>query len=319
MNLLYYALGGGHGHVLRGLAILRALGGGRLLGPAALAGWAEAQGVAYAAAPAEGIAGWIASQPTPDLLLVDVFPRGVLAELGPLLERAPAWLVSRWVRPVFYLRDEVRAVIESRYERILWAETPAPELAALAVPQTSIGPILVDTTPLAREEARRALGLTGTTTPLILGLGSGEEAFQQRVLRLLAKVAARIGAELRFVSDVLPAEGPIVALFPAARYFAGADVVVTAAGYHAFHETRAAGVPTVFMPQNRKIDDQFQRARGTIVASDPAGLERAVDTLLRGHRLPPLPPQEGARRAARLVQRRMQAGILGEEEIAAMA
>jgi hypothetical protein len=318
MNLLYYALGGGHGHVLRGLAILRALGGGRLIGPAALAGWAEPHGVDYAAAPTEGVEDWIASQPTPALLLVDVFPRGVLAELRPLIERAPAWLVSRWVRPAFYLRDDVRAVLESRYERILWAETPAPGLGALMVPQTVIGPVLLDTPPLSREDARRTLGVPGAT-PLIVGLGSGEAAAQRRVLRLLEKVAARLGAQLRFVSDILPAEGPVVALFPAARYFAGGDVVVTAAGYHAFHETRVAGVPTVFMPQRRKIDDQFQRAKGAIVASDPAGLERAVDALLRGHRLPPLPAQEGARRAARLVQRRMQAGILGEEEIAAMA
>jgi hypothetical protein len=45
VKLLYYAAGGGHGHALRGLALLERLGYGTLAAPARLAGWAKARGV----------------------------------------------------------------------------------------------------------------------------------------------------------------------------------------------------------------------------------------------------------------------------------
>jgi UDP:flavonoid glycosyltransferase YjiC (YdhE family) len=316
--VLYYALGGGHGHALRGLAVLRALGRGRLLGPARLADWAAAADVAFVAAPAEGVGEFLARLPPPRLLLVDVFPRGVTGELTPLLERAPAWLVSRWVRPDFYLSAPVREAIESRYERILWAEAPHPALRGLRVPQRDVGPVVLDVDRLPRDDARRELGVLDDR-PLLLGLGSGGAERQVLTLRLLAKVAARLGTALRFVSDALPAAGPVVRLFPAARWLAAADVLVTAAGYHAVHEARAAGVPTVYVPQARRHDDQFRRAAGEAVAAGPEELERAVHALLGSQRLTCRPRGEGARRVARLVERRVQQGVLREEQVAAMA
>ena len=38
-------------------------------------------------------------------------------------------------------------------------------------------------------------------------------------------------------------------------------VTLIAGGYHAFHETRRAGVPTIYIPQRRRYDDQWWRVR----------------------------------------------------------
>jgi len=318
-GILYYALGGGHGHVLRGLAVLSRLGHGTLLGPSALAPWAAALGVAYVSPPAAGAREWFAACPAPALLVVDVFPRGVVAELTPLLERAPAaWLVARRVREDYYLHPPVRATLESRYERVLWCETPPPALADLAVDATPLPPILLRPRALDRAEARRRLGVT-PGEPLILALGSGDPERQRLLCRLLVKIAARRGAALRFVSSELEAAPPVVALFPAAAWLDAADVVVTAAGYHAVHETALAGVPTVLVPQARAYDDQRWRAREGVVATDPDALEAAVARLLGGGRRRPLRVGDGAAALARLIERRMELGVLGQEEVAPMA
>ena len=318
MRVLYYALGGGHGHVLRGLAVLSRLGHGTLIGPRRLAGWAETLGVDYLAPPEPYDLEWIDAVPTPGLLLVDVFPRGVVAELPPLLARTPAWLVSRCVSPAYYLHPPVRAAISRCYERVVWTEPPPAALRALDVPRTDIPPVMLRPPTLTRTEARRELDVRAGHR-LLLGLGSGGIEQQARLCRLLAKVAARVGAALRFVSAELPPLPPVTPVFPAARVLAAADVVVTAGGYHAFHETRAAGVPTIFIPQRRRYDDQWHRVAGARVATDPRELEALVRRLLDGAVVTPQPVGDGAAALARLVERRMQHRVLTEEEIASVA
>lgn len=319
MRLVYHALGGGHGHVLRGLAVLRRLGGGTLIGPARLRSWADAVGVQYASPPDEDWAGWVAAQPAPDLLLADVFPRGVIGELQPWLGRVPAWLVSRRVVADFYLTPAVRAAIESCFERVLWTEEPPPVLGVLRVAQERVPPALLGLPALCRAEARRRLGVPDGR-PLLLGLGSGDAARQARLCRLLGKIAGLRGLALRFVSAELASRPPVVVrLFPAAASLAAADVVVSAAGYHAFHETTAAGVPTVFVPQRRRYDEQWWRSRDGVVAADPLSLERAVASLLREGRTGAAAVADGARAIAERIERRMQPRVLAEEEVAPVA
>ena len=319
MSVLYYARGGGHGHVLRGLAVLSRLGRGTLVGPPALAEWAAALGVDYVSLPDESARDWFASIPAPALLVVDVFPRGVVAELTPLLERAPAaWLVARRVREDYYRHPPVRAAIESRYARVLWCEAPPPALAGLAVRQSRVPPVLLRPPALDRTDARRRLGVAPGER-LILALGSGEPERQRLLCRLLGKIAARQRAALRFVSSELAPAPPVVALFPAAAWLAAADVVVTAAGYHAVHETALAGVPTVLVPQARGYDDQRWRSRSSVTAASPAALEAAIARLLRDGRRQPARFGDGAAVLARLIERRVEPGVLAEEEVAPVA
>jgi hypothetical protein len=323
-GILYYALGGGHGHVLRGLAILSRLGHGTLVGPPALAPWAAALGVAYLTPSS---ARWFAEAEPPALLVTDVFPRGVVAELTPLLERAPAaWLVARRVREGYYRHPPVRAAIESRYERVLWCEAPPPALADLRVPATRLDPVLLRPPALARAEARRRLGVAADE-PLILALGSGDAERQRLLCRLLATIAVRQRAALRFVSSDLTPAPPVVALFPAAAFLGAADLVVSAAGYHAVYETALAGVPTVLVPQQRAYDAQAWRAHERLsaagppcaMASDPAALEAAIARLLRESRPRHARLGDGAVALARLIERRVEPGVLVEEQIAPVA
>src|SRR2546428_2720445 len=119
---------------------------------------------------------------------------------------------------------------------------------------------------------------------------------------MLEKVSARLGAELRFASDEL--DGAL-RLFPAARWFAAADAIVSAGGYHAFHEIAASGVPAVFIPQPRALDDQAGRVREWPVARDPVELEGILRGLLAGRDArPPVEFEDGALRVARLIERR---------------
>lgn len=299
MKLLYYAPGGGHGHALRGLALLDRLGFGTLAAPARLAGWAAAKGVDFLPLREDRLRETVL--PASELLLVDVFPRGPIAELPP--PAGEAWLVSRRVPVDYYLDPPVREAIESRYRLLVWTEDVA--VPGLQIRQVRTGPVLLRVDPLPRVKGRRRL----------LAIGAGPREGQRLLWRLLEKIAATLDLELRFVSDVLPVEPA----FPAAALLSTADVVVSAAGYHSFHEIEASGVPAVYLPQDRSHDDQDGRAAGRPTARTPEELEaRVVEALSRG-RGPGVKFPDGAGRLARLVQRRMELGVLPEEEIAAMA
>jgi hypothetical protein len=301
---------------MRGLALLTRLRCGLLVLPGRLAGWARTLGVDHVAVADPRDATWLDRIARVDLMLVDVFPRGVVGEL-PALPGTPAWLVTRRVRTGYYLDAGVRAAIESRYERIVWTEEPPAALAELAVPAVRIPPVLLDARPIGRAEARARLGLRDTR-PLVLALGAGDPLRQERLRALLVKIAARAGGAVRFVCQELPQRRDFVGLFPAAAWLAAADVVVAAGGYHAVHETRRAGVPAVFVPQRRQYDDQAWRVRGETVTTTPGGLEAAVRRLLASGREREPRLAGGARALAALVQRRVERSVLAEEEIAAM-
>lgn len=302
---------------MRGLALLSRLRTGVIVLPARLAPWAATLGVEHVAVGDPRDPAWMDRLPAADLMLVDVFPRGVVGELTPP-PRTPMWLVTRRVATGYYLDAGVRAAIESRYERIVWTEEPPAPLTALRVPAIRIPPVLLDTEPLERDEARARLGVSDDR-PVILALGAGEPERQSRLRGLLVKIAARAGASLRFVSHELPATGDTVALFPAAAWLRAADVVVAAGGYHAVHETRRAGVPAVFVPQRRQYDDQAWRVRDETAATNPPQLEAAIRALLASRRAVEKRAHAGAGVLATLVERRVKLGVLPEEEVAAMA
>lgn len=345
-GVLYYAAGGGHGHVLRGLAVLSRLGRGLLVGPSRLACWAAAAATRYAALPDEGDAErvtetrsrWLRTLPVPDLLVVDVFPRGVVGEVAEIQREVPTWLVTRHVPAEFYRHAPIREALRS-FELVIWTEPPTAGLADLGVPAATVPPVLLGPKPLCREEARRQLGVADGE-PLLLTIGTGGAEQQRRLLRLTHRLGRTLRLATRFVStdistgddiersDDQPGrergrEGScrldVVSLFPLARWLPAADVVVSAGGYHAVHEIRAAGIPAIFIPQWRRYDDQAARVRGDVVAVSPNDLEDRVRDALARPRGVPKATGLGAEIVAGLLERRMEKGILGEEEIAAIA
>jgi len=330
MRVVYYALGGGHGHAVRGLAVLSQLRAMvpdsqiTLLAPARLEPWARAEAIALRAPPQREptqaeLRRWLhaaLSDLAPDILLVDVFPRGILGELE--IDAIPSltapWLVTRWVRPDFYLEPEIQAVIESSYRGLIWCEEPPEPLRAIAVAQHQVPPVLIRPVEacLQRDAARAALDVIGEV-PLVLGLGSGDVEHQAGLLDLLRLQQARARESgqpfaLRFLTDQLPPEHgndrDVAALFPAMAYLRAADVVVAAGGYHAFHECRALGVEAIHVPQQRHYDDQFARVSGSACATSPAALTQLLgEALSRAPRrsVEAAGSADGARAVAELV------------------
>lgn len=185
---------------------------------------------------------------------------------------------------------------------------------------------------LSRAEAEAELGLEPGRTNVLVALGQGAEVREatDRCLRHLAGrgdvqvaalssaiAAASVGAD-RATDAPTPGEPPagvveLRATYPMSRYFAAFDAAVAAAGYNAFHELVALGVPSLFVPIARDTDDQPARARyaesagiglGTQGPADPRLLPK-LDELLDGDRragiaarLAELAPPTGAAEAA---------------------
>ena len=159
-----------------------------------------------------------------------------------------------------------------------------------------VGPIvLLDRTELlARERAEAELGLVGGRTNVLVALGQGTEV-GEATRRCLRRLAGRDDVRVAALSSALAALGEVPegvvelrATYPMSRYFAAFDAAVSAAGYNAFHELIALGVPSLFVPMARETDDQPARARWAADAglglavdgpADP-GLDQALDHLL---------------------------------------
>jgi UDP:flavonoid glycosyltransferase YjiC (YdhE family) len=196
--------------------------------------------------------------------------------------------------------------------------------AALRGETHRVGPIvLLDRSELLpRDQAERELGLQPERTNVLVTLGQGAEVREatERILTHLAnrgdvQVAALRSTIAGGAGDRRLPDGIVElrATYPMSRHFAAFDVAVSAAGYNAFHELIALGVPSLFVPMHRQTDDQPARARwaerqglacGAESATDP-GLERLLDELLDpdaragiADRLRELEPAAGAAEAS---------------------
>ena len=172
---------------------------------------------------------------------------------------------------------------------------------------------------LSREEACAELGLDPDRPHALVALGQGPELDRAvaRCLELLAEhpelqVAAlesSLSPELRVPGEVVLLRGT----YPMSRFYRAFDLAVAAAGYNAFHELLAHGVPSLFVPMPRQIDDQAARARWAqdsgvgrgLTGPEDQALEQRLAELahpevreeVRG-RLAELPAADGAREAA---------------------
>jgi UDP:flavonoid glycosyltransferase YjiC (YdhE family) len=62
--------------------------------------------------------------------------------------------------------------------------------------------------------------------------------------------------------------------YPLGRYLRAFDFAISAAGYNSYHELIGFGVPTIFVPSEKLLDDQHGRAR---YAKD-VGVALSLDT-----------------------------------------
>lgn len=257
----------------------------RYLLPERLAAWGAGLGLEVHAAPRDGLHAWVEARlGKPSLLVVDVFPRGVLGELRTEL---PSVLVTRWTRPSFFRHPPVAEAL-GRYRTILWSEPPQrPE-------GERVEPILA----VEAEDLLEAQ--PGPRRWLALSSGPPEE--RRGFLKLVRRVSAGLGIACQL-------DGP----FPAGRTLRQFELVICAAGYQTYYEVVQAGVPAILCPQPRLYDDQLLRAQGQLgptpaawaLASTPGELEGLLREWKPRAPGPPRPlrgARQGAERLAQLLE-----------------
>lgn len=150
---------------------------------------------------------------------------------------------------------------------------------------------------LPRDRARAALGLADDRVWVLVQLGAG-------AINDVTSVLGSAFAELQRVDGlgVVVAQSPIssrhtrlpaqvlpLRRFPLAPYLRAFDLTLTAAGYNSYHESLAAAVPSMFVPNaDTQMDDQVMRARHAARAGvatcwedgSPAGFRSALEPLL---------------------------------------
>jgi UDP:flavonoid glycosyltransferase YjiC (YdhE family) len=242
--------------------------------------------------------------------------------------RRPMWRPGLGAEAIYW-SDEFDRVLEP-------GELAESEDAGLTVERRGeaerIAPIVFLDRPelLTREEACAELGLDPDRPHALVALGQGPEvdaAVAGSLERLAADPEVQVAALESSLSPELHVPEEVVHLrgtYPMSRFFGAFDLAVAAAGYNAFHELLAHGVPALFVPMPRQIDDQPARARwaqeqgvgrGIGSPEDPALearlgelLDPAVRERIRGN-LADLPPATGAEDGARIIERLVGADV----------
>ena len=259
-RVLFYAMGGGHGHLARTGHLLAELSQRRcsvetlVLCPERARPWAQHLGPIHSTGDVgrAALGRWVHEQIAsfqPDLMVVDTFPRGVLGELR-RPDELPSALVTRWVDPGYYRHPAVRQALE-RYHAICWTEPRSDP----CFPGLDCQPVLDLVEPLPREQAR-AVWKVADGQALVVGLGSGPEQGQRALLQSLLEIR-KPSLVVRWCSREMGCATPDVG-----RLLKGSDLVVSACGYNSYYETARAGVPALWIPQSRQVDDQRRRAEG---------------------------------------------------------
>lgn len=257
MKIAYFTAGSvGAGHVVRGLALERALqrrgfqGEYRMFGPPtefARGPYTQVpidhrELIDPARAGATQLAAGLRAF-SPDLLVVDLF----WAPLRHLLPLAgcEAWLLLRKVPPIWFTGPAGARFDPRQYARIVAIEPLVHEAI-----RERIDPVVIcnpdECEPPGALRARLAVP---AGQPVLVSMHAGLEGE-------LAQLGAGSGAR----AFDLRAEG---ALFPLARWLGGADGIRAGAGYNTFWESRWLGYfdRMHFTPFARRIDDQAWRVR----------------------------------------------------------
>jgi UDP-N-acetylglucosamine--N-acetylmuramyl-(pentapeptide) pyrophosphoryl-undecaprenol N-acetylglucosamine transferase len=145
---------------------------------------------------------------------------------------------------------------------------------------STVAPVVYDSGRLDRDEACADLGLDPQRINVAVQLGAGAindvtgttgsvvAALRSRDVTVVVgrsvlggdsqPTTARTGPE----HDARSRDVIEIRRFPLSRWFAAFDAAVFAAGYNSYHESLAAGLPTLFVPNlETRTDDQDARAR----------------------------------------------------------
>jgi hypothetical protein len=285
-QVLFYALGGGLGHVARGLALARKLlpmigVRGQLLTNSPFASALEEEvrrcsGLSLQIISPEANKDEVTARVKelvaelrPVLFVVDTFPRGLageLAEIIPALSYA-AWkvLIGRNLPEEYAARFGLRSFVEEHFQLVLVpGEKSIWEECSLSA---SVPPILIRerSEVLSAEKAAKFLRLEPRENcVLIVGSGTVEEICSQaKLLQELSQNWPAAWPPLRLAIppgiDIELDGLPPVRYFPLSELFSVVRVFIGSAGYHLVHEARRASIPLIASIQPRLYDDQRSR------------------------------------------------------------
>jgi hypothetical protein len=268
--VLYYALGGGLGHLTRAALVLDAFGladQATLLTASCFARDVRVtRGVPVLAVPERlghdraAYRAWLSGQfarLAPAELIVDSFPGGILGELCGV-DLPPARHIARRLRWCAYARR---------------LDGPLPRYAM----SYTIEPLLEDHALRLAECSEMVTNLelgprAASAEPLVdrahwLVVHSGPDAETVDLVRYATELQAAEGATdavMVVITPERPSWLPPAALwrdvYPAAPHFTHAERIITAAGWSAMRDAEPFRERHRFVPYPRALDDQFARA-----------------------------------------------------------
>lgn len=275
--ILYYALGGGLGHLTRARSVLEVLG---LTRDAALV-----TGSVHAADPRvtgglpvidvpevpsaggrAALAGWLAGlleARRPPVVILDAFPAGLLGEWCglPVPPETRLWHVARLLRwdayrarlagpPPRLERSFIAERLARRHRRFLGAVSGSVERLRLPVARVaSVAP---------------PAELAGAPFWLVAHAGDAREtaalARHADALRRATQPCARLVIATPGELSISVPGALLVDVNPASALFAHAARIVTAAGFNSMREAAPYRAKHLCLPLARALDDQFRRA-----------------------------------------------------------
>jgi len=191
---------------------------------------------------------------------------------------------------------------------------------------TSAVSLYQESTALARDEARIALGIDLNRPAVLVQLGTGDSDVNEKMTAALKGLIGWKDLQVILTKRPVDANGNSlvpegleikqVRYFPLAKVLHAFDAAICATGYNGVHELLPAHVPTVFVSNIRGTDDQEARAQwchdlGYALRADQADLANITETVkllqdpeerARLHRMcKKLPEANGAKEAAQIL------------------
>ena len=277
MRLLYYAMGGGLGHLVRARAFLHTLGLGADATVLTASPFADDRRVIgdldvlraplELQADAAAFRDWLLTELARrriDLFCVDAFPAGILGELCDWPAGGPqCWHVARLLRWGAYA-DLVRGP-PPRFARCWRLEALAPDHQAFLDMHCERS----DDLALCDPPAAAAIEGTGVAAgeSFWLVVHSGPKSEVEELIAFARDMRAAEGSEVAIrVASAHASSDPAtnvhaLDLHPASTLFARAQRIFSAAGFNIMRETAAHRARQRVLPMPRRFDDQYERAR----------------------------------------------------------
>jgi UDP:flavonoid glycosyltransferase YjiC (YdhE family) len=279
-GVLFYALGGGCGHVSRSLAVIHTLGIDRatiLASTSPCPDFEVRTGVRLLTPPAasvdapDRVAAWVAdcmAQSHACTVVVDTFPCGLFRELGEVLgnARVPLWHVARrldW--RAYALQTEMREMfaVTLAVEPLEPGQEMFVREASRVIYRCELIDQVIPPGPGAAE-LERLIKRPGAPVWMVVHAGTESECRRLIDYARSMAVAERIDPTLVLVTADCPAmvidKVKVVPLYPAWPFFGRVDRVVSAGGFNTVRQMARVVTPHRILPFERRYDDQHLRA-----------------------------------------------------------